>query len=116
MHRSSRAVLRLLIELALVMAAFSYLHPVLLAQQFSPNLYSGLHWRFIGPFRGGRSNAVTGVPGQPSTFYFGSVGGGVWKSEHSGRTWTPIFDAQPVPSIVAIAAAPSNPKVIYVGT
>jgi len=59
------------------MAAFSYLHPVLLAQQFSPSLYSGLHWRSIGPFRGGRSNAVAGVPGQPNTFYFGSVGGGV---------------------------------------
>src|SRR6202167_663664 len=116
MHRSSRAVLRLLIELALVMAAFSYVHPVLLAQQFSPNLYSGLHWRFIGPFRGGRSNAVAGAPGQPNTFYFGSVGGGVWKSENSGRTWIPIFDSQPVPSIGAIAVAPSNPNVLYVGT
>src|ERR1700689_1151089 len=116
MHRSSRAILRLLIELALVMAAFPDLHSVLLAQQFSPNLYSGLHWRFIGPFRGGRSNAVSGVPGQPDTFYFGSVGGGVWKSENSGRTWTPIFDSQPVPSIGAIAVAPSNPNVVYVGT
>ena len=116
MHRSSRAILRLLIELALVMAAFPYLHPVLLAQQFPPSLYSGLHWRSIGPFRGGRSNAVAGVPGQPNTFYFGSVGGGVWKSENSGRTWIPIFDSQPVPSIGAIAVAPSNPNVLYVGT
>src|SRR6202167_6478724 len=105
MHRSSRAVLRLLIELALIMAAFPDLHPVLLAQQFSPNLYSGLHWRFIGPFRGGRSNAVAGAPGQPNTFYFGSVGVGVWKSENCVRTWIPIFDSHHERSIVAIAVS-----------
>jgi photosystem II stability/assembly factor-like uncharacterized protein len=116
MPGSSRAVLRLLIALALATAAFSYAQPVSFAQQFSETLYSGLHWRMIGPFRGGRSNAVSGVPGHPDTFYFGSVGGGVWKSENSGRTWTPIFDSQPVPSIGAIAVAPSNPGVVYVGT
>ncbi|MGA8071954.1 MAG: hypothetical protein WB995_00680 [Candidatus Acidiferrales bacterium] len=116
MHGSSRAALRLLIALALAAAAFRYVQPVSFAQQFSESLYSGLHWRMIGPFRGGRSNAVSGVPGQPSTFYFGSVGGGVWKSENSGRTWNPIFDAQPVPSIGAIGVAPSNPNVLYVGT
>ena len=70
----------------------------------------------IGPFRGGRVNAVSGVPGQPNTFYFGSVGGGVWKSTNAGRTWTPVFDSQPVASIGAIAVAPSNPNVVYVGT
>ena len=90
--------------------------PACFAQQYDPGLYSGLHWRSIGPFRGGRSNGVTGVPGQPNTFYFGSVGGGVWKTENSGRTWTPIFDAQPVGSIGAIAVAPSNGSVVYVGT
>jgi photosystem II stability/assembly factor-like uncharacterized protein len=116
MGKSSQIVLRLLIGLALLAVALQHAETICSAQQSSPSLYSGLHWRFIGPFRGGRSNAVTGVPGQPSTFYFGSVGGGVWKSENSGRTWTPIFDSQPVPSIGAIAVAPSNPNVIYVGT
>src|SRR5690242_7001951 len=86
------------------------------AQQFDPSLYSGLHWRMVGPFRGGRVNAVSGVVGQPDTFYFGSVGGGVWKSVNAGRTWTPIFDSTNVASIGAIAVAPSDPNVIYIGT
>src|SRR5882672_3637938 len=79
-------------------------------QQYDASLYSGLRWRMIGPFRGGRVNAVSGVPGQPNTFYFGSVGGGLWKSGNSGRTWTPIFDSQPIASIGAIGVAPSNPN------
>jgi photosystem II stability/assembly factor-like uncharacterized protein len=86
------------------------------AQQFSTDTYSGLEWRMIGPFRGGRVNAVSGVQGQPNTFYFGSVGGGVWKSYNSGRTWTPVFDNEPVGSIGAIAVAPSAPETVYVGT
>ena len=86
------------------------------AQQPDPSLYSGLRWRMIGPFRGGRVNAVSGVVGQPDTFYFGSVGGGVWKTLNSGRTWTPIFDATNVASIGAIGIAPSDGNVIYVGT
>src|ERR1044072_2695413 len=86
------------------------------AQQLDPGLYSGLRWRMLGPFRAGRVNAVSGVAGQPDTFYFGSVGGGVWKSLNSGRTWIPIFDSTNVASIGAIGVAPSNPNVIYVGT
>ena len=77
---------------------------------------SALHWRLLGPFRGGRVLAVTGVPGQPEHFYFGSVNGGVWETNDAGRTWDPIFDAQPVGSIGAIAVAPSDPKTLYVGT
>jgi photosystem II stability/assembly factor-like uncharacterized protein len=90
--------------------------PTLSAQEFSSSLYSGLHWRMIGPFRAGRVNGVTGVPGQPDTFYFGSVGGGVWKTDNAGRTWEPIFDNEPVASIGAIGVAPSDPNVVYVGT
>ena len=75
-----------------------------------------LHWRLAGPFRGGRALAVTGVPGQPEKFYFGSVGGGVWVTENAGRTWKPIFDKIPVASIGSIAVAPTDPDVIYVGT
>jgi photosystem II stability/assembly factor-like uncharacterized protein len=90
--------------------------PLVSAQQFDADLYSGLRWRMIGPFRGGRVNAVSGVVGQPDTFYFGSVGGGVWKSSNAGRTWTPIFDSTNVASIGAIAVSTSNPNVVYVGT
>ncbi len=70
----------------------------------------------VGPFRGGRTVTATGVPGEPDHFYFGTVGGGVWESENAGRTWRPIFDGQPIASIGAIAVAPSNPKVLYVGS
>jgi len=81
-----------------------------------PTWFEGLHWRLVGPFRGGRVVAVTGVPGEPEHFYFGAVNGGVWESRDAGRTWVPVFDGQPVGSIGAIAVAPSNPKVLYVGT
>ena len=70
----------------------------------------------LGPFRGGRVDAVSGVPGRPHEFYFGSVNGGVWKTVNAGRTWMPVFDSQPVASIGAIAVAPSSPDVVYVGS
>ncbi len=79
-------------------------------------LYSGLKWRMLGPFRGGRTDAVTGVPGRPNEFYFGAVNGGVWKTIDGGRVWLPVFDEQPVASIGAIAVAPSAPDVVYVGS
>jgi photosystem II stability/assembly factor-like uncharacterized protein len=80
------------------------------------SLYQGLHWRGIGPYRGGRSVAVVGVPGEPYTFYFGASAGGVWKTVDAGQTWTPLTDKEKFASIGAIAVAPSNPNVIYVGT
>jgi photosystem II stability/assembly factor-like uncharacterized protein len=82
----------------------------------STDLYSGLHWRMLGPFRGGRVDAVSGVHGRPNEFYFGSVNGGVWKSIDGGRVWTPVFDSQPVASIGALAVAASAPDTIYVGS
>ncbi|MGC1598307.1 MAG: hypothetical protein WA774_23350 [Candidatus Acidiferrales bacterium] len=75
-----------------------------------------MHWRMIGPFRGGRVVPVTGVPGNTNEYLFGAVGGGVWYTANGGRTWEPIFDAEPISSIGAIAVAPSNPQIIYVGT
>jgi photosystem II stability/assembly factor-like uncharacterized protein len=78
--------------------------------------YGDLHWRLLGPFRGGRVLTVAGVQGQPRHFYFGAVNGGVWETLDAGRTWQPIFDAQPVGSIGALAVAPSDPNVVYVGT
>ncbi|HEX3549808.1 MAG TPA: hypothetical protein VHT53_05500, partial [Candidatus Elarobacter sp.] len=70
----------------------------------------------IGPFRGGRAVAVSGVAGDGRTFYFGAVGGGVWKTTNAGRTWLPVMDSQPVSSIGALAVAPSDPRTVYAGS
>jgi photosystem II stability/assembly factor-like uncharacterized protein len=86
------------------------------AQQFNPDLFKSLHWRSIGPFRGGRTRAVAGVPSQPNVFYVAQVNGGVWKTDDYGRTWTPIFDDQPTGSVGCIAVAPSDHNIIYVGS
>jgi photosystem II stability/assembly factor-like uncharacterized protein len=75
-----------------------------------------LSWRVVGPFRGGRTRAVAGIPGRPDTFLIGAVNGGVWRTDDYGRTWVPIFDAEPTQSIGAIAVAPSDPRIIYVGS
>ena len=80
------------------------------------SLEKALKWRSIGPFRGGRVLAVTGVPTDPNIFYFGGVAGGVWRTTNAGSNWTPLFDKQSIASIGAIAVADSNPNVIYVGT
>ncbi len=80
------------------------------------NFFSAMQWRCIGPHRGGRVLAVSGVRGEPDTFYFGAVAGGVWKTIDAGRTWLPIFDSQPIASIGALAVSISDPNIIYVGT
>src|ERR1700736_4934801 len=81
-----------------------------------PASYGGLHWRSIGPFRGGRVLAVAGAPDDPLHFYFGAVNGGVWETRDAGRTWTAISDSLPVGSIGALAIAPSAPRTLYAGT
>jgi photosystem II stability/assembly factor-like uncharacterized protein len=79
-------------------------------------LFRGMQWRQVGPFRGGRALAIEGVPNEPNTYYFGAVAGGVWKTTDAGANWTPLFDKEPISSIGAIAVAPSDHNVIYVGT
>ena len=82
----------------------------------NPDFFNEHRWRDIGPYRGGRTKAAAGVPQQPNVFYIGVVNGGVWKTTDYGRTWVPIFDDQPTGSIGAIAVAPSDPNIIYVGS
>ncbi|MGA2019224.1 MAG: hypothetical protein ABSH02_01445 [Candidatus Sulfotelmatobacter sp.] len=111
MHKlRSRFRCSLLTLLLLSLAKFAITQPV------PSELVNGLKWRLIGPFRGGRAVAVAGVPGDSTTFYFGAVNGGIWKTTDAGTVWTPIFDSQPIASIGAIAVAPSDPETIYVGT
>src|SRR3954447_23732105 len=86
------------------------------AQQIDTSMLGEMHWRNVGPFRGGRTRALAGVPSQPNVFYIGAVNGGVWKTDDYGRTWNPIFDSQPTGSIGSIAVALSDPNIIYVGS
>jgi photosystem II stability/assembly factor-like uncharacterized protein len=90
--------------------------PFLLASDFSSHLSHGMQWRMIGPFRGGRTVAISGVPGAPNIFYAAANNGGVWKTTDYGQTWRPMFDDQPSGSIGALAVAPSKPEIIYVGS
>ncbi len=104
------------LSLALVGVSLLALTCSALAQQVNPELYQELRWRLIGPFRAGRTVPAVGIPGQANVFYIGVNNGGVWKSTDYGRTWVPIFDDQPTGSIGALAVAPSDPNIIYVGS
>lgn len=100
----------------LVLLLFSGSPFQLYGQGTNPALFQNLHWRMIGPFRGGRTVGVAGIPDQPNVFYIGVNNGGVWRTSDYGRTWKPIFDDQPTGSIGALVVAPSNPDIIYVGS
>src|SRR5689334_5897228 len=100
---------------ALILFIATILPLDLLGQQPDAKLFSSMQWRLIGPFRAGRVTSVAGVPGDPNTFYFGTPGGGVWKTTDGGQVWRPIFDKERVASIGAIAVSPSNSQVVYVG-
>src|ERR1043165_960251 len=98
------------------LAAAGHLAPPVAAESYDASLLREMRWRMIGPHRGGRTKAAAGIPDRPNVFYIGACDGGVWKTDDYGRTWTPIFDDQPTGSIGALAIAPSNPDVIYVGS
>jgi photosystem II stability/assembly factor-like uncharacterized protein len=86
------------------------------AQPFDSRLFSEMRWRLVGPFRGGWATCAEGIPDDTATYYFGAAGGGVWRTEDAGRTWAPIFEHESAASVGAIAIAPSDPRMIYVGT
>ena len=85
-------------------------------QKVDSALYNGMRWRQVGPFRAGRVSAVAGIPGNAAVYYMGTPGGGVWKTVDGGVVWSPISDAVHVASIGALAVAPSDSKIIYMGT
>jgi photosystem II stability/assembly factor-like uncharacterized protein len=107
--------LQLLISLFLATIFFGIFTENTNAQTYDESLYDALEYRLIGPFRGGRSAAVTGVPGKPNLYYFGSTGGGIWETKNGGRSWKNISDGFFGGSIGAIEVAKSDPNVIYVG-
>src|SRR5579872_5003293 len=99
---------------ALLFALFA-LPTVLAAQPVDPHLYDGLKWRLLGPFRGGKATAASGVPGDPAIYYFGTAGSGVWKTVDGGQVWMCVSDSVRLASIGAVAVAPSRPDTVYVG-
>src|SRR5689334_15461886 len=99
--------------IALTLFAFAVVS--LAAATPDASLLKGMSWREVGPYRGGRADAVVGIADQPETYYFGSTGGGVWKTTDGGQTWRSVSDGFFGGSIGAVAVAPSDPAVVYVG-
>jgi photosystem II stability/assembly factor-like uncharacterized protein len=109
-----RVSLKFIALLCLLIISFPVLS--VRAQEYDPKFYSDMRWRCIGPFRGGRTVAISGVPQQPNVFYMAAVNGGVWKTTDFGNTWFPIFDEQTSGSVGALAVAPSDPNILYAGS
>src|SRR5579864_338566 len=95
---------------------FALIFSVAAVAQADPSAYSSLRWRLIGPFRAGRITSVSGVPDDPAIYYAATPNGGIWKTTDGGRVWKPIFDAERVASVGAVAVAPSQPDIVYAGT
>src|SRR5579871_1185719 len=93
---------------------FALLAP-LYSQTVDPNLYAGMRWRLLGPFRAGKATMAAGVPGNPAVAYFGTAGSGVWKTVDGGQVWNCVSDSVRLTSIGAIAVAPSRPDTVYAG-
>ncbi len=99
-----------------LLLGFALAFTVTRAESIDTQFFSAMHWRLVGPFRAGRVTAVAGIPGDPNTYYFGTPGGGIWKTTDAGRVWKPIFDQERMASIGALAVAPSAPNILYAGT
>src|SRR5580658_9430563 len=96
--------------LLLAVSAVSFAQPV------DPGLYAGMRWRLLGPFRGGKSTMVSGVPGNPAVYYMATAGSGIWKTVDGGQVWTCVSDSVRLTGIGAVAVAPSHPDTVYAGT
>src|ERR1051325_1417533 len=101
---------------AALFACVSFAAALAHAQGYDENSFSGMRWRLVGPHRAGRVTAVAGIPGRPAVYYMATPGGGAWKTTNGRTTWEPIFDAARVSAVGALALAPSNPDIVYVGT
>ncbi|PJA98183.1 MAG: glycoside hydrolase [Ignavibacteriales bacterium CG_4_9_14_3_um_filter_30_11] len=108
------SILSLINTIIILIVLFTF--EIINAQTIPANVYSDLRWRQVGPYRGGWGTVAEGIPDDPNTYYFGGAGGGVWKTIDAGRTWQPLMQQENSAAIGALAIAPSNQKVIYVGT
>ena len=100
----------------LMIAIFSMMFAGVYKASVPENAIQDLHWRLLGPLRAGWSSCAEGIPDESDTFYFGAVDGGIWKTSDSGNTWEPLADRAPFSSVGALAIAPVNPRLIYVGS
>ncbi|MEJ2614080.1 MAG: hypothetical protein P8Z35_03910 [Ignavibacteriaceae bacterium] len=108
--------MKLKVSLLYIVIIFSGFFFSIFSQVMSEKTYSGMKWRLIGPYRAGWGTVAEGIRNKPNTYYFGGAGGGVWKTTDAGRTWDPLMQNESASAVGALAIAPSNPDIIYVGT